>query len=154
MRNLRLGKFRNKWSAIWLDTRGQTRRRSLRIDATPSRRHDAERAFERWKRDAFHTGESIADKMEAYMADLDIRAASPERARYAWKALEPFWGHLHPNQIDRDLCRKYTAQRYGDGRQPGTIRKELGVLKAGILWHKQPWGSNFELPSAPPPLTA
>lgn len=93
--------------------------------------------------------------MEVYLADKDVTADAPDRLRYAWRALQPHFGHLRPEHIDREKCRTYVAARRAEGRGDGTIRKELGTLRAGLRWAR-PRGADqlfdvIELPPAPPP---
>lgn len=68
--------------------------------------------------------------------------------RDAWKALKPAFGHLRPDQLDRNSYRNYVKARAG--RSAGTVRKELGVLQAAVRWAGQR-EFKCELPPAPPP---
>lgn len=144
MREPRIVWWRGGWYVVWYED-GKRRRASLRTKD----RDDAERALLDAQR--AEIGPTVADMMAAYLADLDQRAAAPERARDAWKALAPHFGRLRPDHITRATCRAYTRRRTLDGRKPGTINKELGVLRAGIRWADPHHKAQFEMPSPPDP---
>lgn len=76
-------------------------------------------------------GRSIKDIVGAYLVDKADKSSAP-KMRDAWKALQPHFGHLRPDQIARDEVRGYIERRRG--RSNGTIRKELGVLQAAVRW--------------------
>jgi integrase len=67
--------------------------------------------------------------LEQYAEERGIKTASPERIGYAITALAPFWGHLKASDVRPSACEAYTKFR---GVMPGTIRRELGVLKAAL----------------------
>lgn len=68
----------------------------------------------------------------------------------AWRALRATFGHLRPDQIDRELCKSYARARRLGGVTDGTIIKDLGVLKAALGWAKAA-GAVFEFPPTPAP---
>lgn len=146
---MRLVKYRGHWCAAWSTDRG-TKRVSLRLPDTACRA-DAERAFADFqqglKRPASTVGEIVVD----YLADKAHTATDAGRLHDAWKALAPSFAHLRPDQLDRAACRLYVAKRRAAGRGDGTIRKELGTLRAALRWHNPQTPAVFELPSAPPP---
>ena len=53
----------------------------------------------------------------------------PERIGYAIEALLPFWQHSGVGDITEATCRAYGRWRE---RSDGTVRKELGVLRAAV----------------------
>ncbi|AUN31999.1 tyrosine-type recombinase/integrase [Niveispirillum cyanobacteriorum] len=146
---MRLVKYRGYWCAAWVEE-GGTVRRSLRIASTESRER-AERALIDFKAALRKPAETVADIVDLYLADKDETATSPARLRDAWKPLKPFFGHLRPEHVTRQLCRDYAAQRRQGGRQDGTIRKELGTLRAALRWHNKATPAVVELPPMPPP---
>lgn len=95
--------------------------------------------------------ETVADIMKLYLEEKDGTATSAQRLRDAWKPLEPVFGHLRPDQIDRVLSRAYAAKRRREGRQDGTIRKELATLRAALRWHDKATPAVVELPRMPAP---
>lgn len=141
---MRVKLFRGSYYAVWTE-RGRTRRAALR---TKDRSVADQRLAELTQAPEPTTVGEIA---AAYLADLDQRAARPDRARDAWKALEPHFAHLRPDQVTRNLCRDYTKARRQMGRADGTINKELGVLRALLRWHAPNTPAVIELPPAPPP---
>ena len=55
--------------------------------------------------------------------------ASPERIGYAIDALYRFWGEQPVSIIRGETCRRYARER---GASDGTVRRELGTLRAAI----------------------
>lgn len=147
---MRVTAYRGKWVAVYRAD-GERRRQSLgNLDATPENRAAAERRARDLEAGlARPTGGTCADVWAAYIADS--RAVDKARLVDAWKALSPHFGHLRPDQVTRQRCRDYCAARAGQGRQVGTIRKELTVLRAAVNWSAKDHGAVFELPSPPAP---
>lgn len=135
--------YRGLYYAIWTEA-GRTRRASLHT----ADRDRAERNLIDLKKALAGKTETVADIMEAYLADRDGIATAPERLRYAWKALQGTFGHLRPDQIDRFLCRHYAATR---GAKAGTVIKELTVLRAGLRWQNKQTPAQIEIPSGDAP---
>lgn len=135
--------YRGIYYAIWTEA-GRTRRASLHTKDSER----AERNLADLKRALAGKTETVADIMEAYLADRDGIATAPERLRFAWKALQGTFGHLRPDQIDRFLCRRYAATR---GAAAGTVIKELTVLRAGLRWQDKHTPAQIEIPSGEPP---
>ncbi len=67
--------------------------------------------------------------MEDYGREHAPTTAAPERIAYAIDALLPFWSVRMVGDITRETCRGYGRDR---ARSPGTIRRELGMLRAAI----------------------
>ncbi|MBV9589228.1 MAG: tyrosine-type recombinase/integrase [Hyphomicrobiales bacterium] len=74
---------------------------------------------------------------------------------HTWKALEPRFGSLAAEEIERDHCRAYVEARRTAGIKDGTIHTELGHLRMVLRWG---WKGNLissaphiERPSKPPP---
>ena len=138
----RLGRYKGRWYAIWNDD--GTKRASLRT----TDRAEAKRAFADFLKRWNAPGETIADIMQAYLADKKQTVADYQRLENAWKALQPEFGTLRPDQIDRPSSRKYSTIR---GASPGTVRRELAVLRAAVRWFDPQCPAVFELPAPPPP---
>lgn len=153
---VRLGHYRGYWCATWPGPKG-TQRRSLRLLASVDR-GEAERALEDFRLSLAPGGAAtVSDLMAAYLKDRCTTALSPDSLRYSWKRLQPFFGHLRPEHIDREKCRSYMAGRRSKGASDGTIRKELGCLRAGLRWARprnaEQLFESIELPPMPPPKT-
>lgn len=143
---MRLKLYRGKWAAVGKDAEGRTWRRSLRT----SDRAEAERRL----RDARYEtpADTIEDAMSLYLAEKRTQnARSYQSMLTAWRALKPVFGHLRPDQVNRDLCRSYASKRRRGGVSNGTIIKDLGVLKAGLRWNNKATPAVFEMPLAPLP---
>ncbi len=86
--------------------------------------------------------------MEAYLTDKSDKPGIAGM-RDAWKALQPHFGALRPDQINRQTCRMYRKRRAG--RSDGTIAKELRTLRAGLRWNDPRSPAVIEVPAEPPP---
>lgn len=75
----------------------------------------------------------IADALTLYGVEHAPSAADPQRIGNALKALIPFWGERMAGDVTRETCRAYGRER---GLQPGTIRRELGTLRAALNYAK------------------
>lgn len=72
----------------------------------------------------------------------------------AWKAAQSFFGPYRSDQITRTLCRQYADVRSKAGVKPGTVIKELGVIRAAVNWADKNNRASFEFPPSPPPREA
>lgn len=142
--DVRLKLYRGKWCAVWR-AGGETKRASL---------HTEDRAIAERNLIAFIAGntaprETVAEIMAGF---LDDRAGKPSHSRStdAWKRLGPHFGHLRPADIGRQICREYAAMR-GRKVKPGTIIKELSILRAALNWHDKNTPAIIEMPRHPPP---
>lgn len=143
---MRIKLYRGWFYAVWSDG-GETRRATLRTQD----RDEAVRRLADFGRTLAARAETVGEIMAGYLDDLDKRARSPERARDAWKALAPQFGPLRPDQVTREECRAYVAGRRRQGRQDGTINKELRTLRAGLRWANPQTAAIVETPANPPP---
>ena len=71
----------------------------------------------------------IADALALYGEEHAPTTEAPERIGYAIAALVPFWGDSPVSAITQETCRAYERAR---SRSAGTVRKELGVLRAAL----------------------
>ena len=72
---------------------------------------------------------TVADCLKLYGNEHALTVKDPKRIAYAIQALYPVLGELPLSNINGGVCRFYEKTR---GRQPATVRKELGVLQAAI----------------------
>lgn len=140
---MRLKLYRGLWAVIGRDN-GKTWRRSLGT----ADRALAERKFRDIRVET--PGELIEDAVRQYLGDKAGRRSYGSMLT-AWRALKPTFGHLRPDQIDRNLCRSYAAMRRKAGISDGTVIKDLAVLRAALKFTGKAADSTFELPSAPAP---
>lgn len=71
----------------------------------------------------------IAEALNLYAELHAPTTSAPERIGYAIDALLPFWEASMVGDVTDDTCRAYAKDR---ARSAGTVRKELGVLRAAI----------------------
>jgi integrase len=136
----RLGKHRGKWVAV----RGRgihKQRSSLGLEAKPHRKQEAQRQVRELnvRLAAIRPGEdtTVAVIFEAYLRDRELdKVPSVWRMRQAWKPLEPHFGHLTPDLIDKDTCRAYIKQRRDHGVSNGGIKTELDYLSTALRFGK------------------
>ena len=146
MREPRLVRYRGKYAVSWWD--GETpKRSSLRT----SNKQEAERRLRDWRNAASRIGGTVAEIMAAYLSDRKIHATGYKTLEYNWKALKPYFGGFLPDQITREVCRLYWRKREASGLGPGTARRELGTLRAGIRWASPGSRAVFWFPASPPP---
>lgn len=73
----------------------------------------------------------IGDVLTLYGEEHAPTTAAPERIGYAIKALEPFWAGQPVSAIKGATCRRYLKER---GVADGTVRRELGCLRAALVY--------------------
>lgn len=143
----------DKWRRVWYrggwyaarTENGQTKRFSLRTKD----RQDADRQLADINKKP--VGKTVAEIFQAYCVDLEQQGKPRERADYAWRALQGAFGHLRPDQVSRSLCRAYATQRRRQGRQNGTVAKELDILRSALYWGDKRTPAEIEAPKRPPP---
>lgn len=74
----------------------------------------------------------IADGLAYYGEVHAPETADPARIGYAMQALLPYWGAKTVSQINEQTCREYARQRRDEGVGNGTIRRELGIMRAAL----------------------
>ena len=93
----------------------------------------------------------VADALAAYGEEKAPRTEAPERIGYAISALMTFWGDNMAVDITENTCVAYAGFR---DVSDGTVRRELGVLRAAVNWahrHGRLTRAPFvELPPNPP----
>lgn len=143
---MRLVWYRDGWAAYWRDEASRPRRVSLRTQD----REDAERLLIDLERSVEPAATTVGAIFEQYQRD---KSTTPQgvRAGFAWLKLEPVFGFLRPDQVDRARCRAYVNQRRRKGASDGTIIKELSILRASLRWSDKSTAAIVELPPAPPP---
>ncbi len=142
---VRLKLYRGKWAVEGKDEAGKVWRRSLRT----SDRATAERRFKDYRVET--PGDTVGDSVELYLREkAQSKARSYNSMVTAWRALSPYFRHLRPDQITREVCRDYRRRRHNAGVKDGTIIKDFGVLKAALKWAGKT-GWQIEMPPTPPP---
>lgn len=76
---------------------------------------------------------TIGEALTLYGTEHAPNTVDPARIGYAIAALAPYWAALPVAAITRETCRGYGRHR---AKAPGTIRRELGTLRAAITYAK------------------
>jgi hypothetical protein len=77
----------------------------------------------------------VTDILSGYAAERGPKVVAPARIGCAVDALTPFWQDRVVADVTPQTCGAY--ERYRSARSAGTVRRELGVLRAAInLAHK------------------
>lgn len=71
----------------------------------------------------------VTDVLADYAQEHGPRTSSPWRVAYAVTALASFWEGRTVAEVTKEACRRYGSVRQ---RSAGTVRRELGVLRAAI----------------------
>lgn len=95
-------------------------------------------------------GALIRQNIEHYLSEKQTRTTYPQM-QIAWKFLEPHFGHLRHDQVTRKVCREYIQTRSLSGVKPGTIARELGVVKAAVNYCHSNSQAQWEMPPSQPP---
>jgi len=145
----RVAKYRGGYAVVWYDEEGKRHRRALGED--------------KWKAHAV-AGEvvravtapagplTVGQIVERYLEQSD--AIGKDTMRAHWRAAAHAFAALSPGQVAEDTCRAYGSER-GRSVKLGTIRKELGVVRAALGWARAKrlveHLPDMWLPAAPPP---
>jgi hypothetical protein len=130
----RLGKLNGQHVVTWWE---DGKRKRYRLGSGLSQ-GAANAELIRWVKDREilleRESKTVSDIMRLYIKDREIDGKSIEKQRFSWKALEPFFGALSPDDVEKETCDAYRARRRELGRQEGTIWTELSVLRAALNW--------------------
>lgn len=75
------------------------------------------------------SGVFVTDVLASYASERGAKVSAPERLGYAIPPLTKFWEGLAVSDVTPPTCARYAETR---GRSAGTVRRELGVLRAAI----------------------
>src|SRR5262249_54298909 len=110
--------------------------RSRECSTGTADRAQAEIAFAEWmQRRGRRTGPRdpaailVTDVLNEYAQQRAQKIAAPERIAYAVLALTDFFEGNSVADVTPQTCARYAEKR---GRSAGTVRRELGVLRAAI----------------------
>lgn len=148
------GLFRRKdspyWWASYTDASGKRARRST---GTADRR-EAEALLSKWRLEAHNSrhwqaepSRTFDELMLAYLETVSSRKRRGDRDITSLKRLTPFFtgrelGGLKPSDV-----RAYIDERRGDGVEPGTINREVGLLSSAINYARREWDWNIPNPA-------
>lgn len=99
---------------------------------------------------------SIADILTAYRADREKDGVrSDHTLKNSCNQVAAILGNLLPEHLSQETIRRYASERKLAGRQPGTIIRELGTLRAALHWaEREKWiraALEFRMPVKQPP---
>lgn len=144
------GRFVVSW---WVDGA----RRRYRLDALTRAEAETEALAVIKRESAPAPGATIATLWEAYRAEKEGRRVSVAMM-HEWKAIGPILGHLRPEEITVEACRRYVAARRkmtAKGKatkvQDGAIWTELGHLRTVLKWALGDKAPKVERPQKPAP---
>jgi len=147
MRDVKVIRYRGLYAVQWYDEAHRRHRRSLGkgITSKSEARAAANRVIAAHSNVARDDGvKSVGEIVESYLDRSE--AIGREIMRFHWKAARPTFAELIPSQVTEDLCRRYARERHV---KPGTVRKEIGVMRAALLKAKA--GGSFWMPPQPAP---
>ena len=145
MRNQRVTKYRGRHAVVWYDDEGKRHRHSLGEVSKSEAYAVANRVVaEATKpRDEVRT---VGQIVETYLDETE--AIGRDVMRHHWKAAKPTFQHILPSHVTEALCKNYARERRAKV-QPGTVRKELGIVRAALLRAKMT--PSIWMPPAPQP---
>lgn len=134
---LRIGRLNGDYVVTWWE--GEKRRR-YRLDARTRTAAETE-ALAVYQRERLKDeGTTIGALWEMYRKEKQGRRVAVAMG-YEWGVMEPFFGHVKPDDLTIEMCRRYTAARRKMKPQgkdtftnDGTIWTELGHLRTVITW--------------------
>jgi integrase len=138
----RLKLYRGKWCAV-----STINGKSKRISLGTEDREEAERRFHDFVEYDKRPTETVSEILDAWQKDRK-HLKSQDTITYSIQALKPYFGHFRPDQVTKPLCRQYAKFRK---KKPGTVRRELEVLRAALYWQDKHTKADVELPPAAPP---
>jgi integrase len=93
---------------------------------------------------------AVADVLAIYAEQHAPNTSDPKRILYASAALGAWWGEQPLSAVTANTCRAYARER---GASPGTVRRELAVLRAAIRYCWREGKLTHEMPVTLPPKT-
>jgi integrase len=132
----RIGRLHGGYAVSWWTGEGAERkRRRFRLSARTKPEAEAEAidVIRRQVGTEKANGPTIEDLWEAYRKEKVGRRVAVAMG-HEWKALGPVLGHLRPDQLTVDTCRRYRDLRRAAGKHDGTIWTELGHLRTVMVW--------------------
>lgn len=152
MRDYRIGRLNGRFVVMWNDEDGTRRRYRLAAHTQKDAEREARDLILRQTSPA--AGITIAQIWAAYQAEVAGRRQESKLAQTGKNVL-PTFGHLTPDQITVEDCRRYIAARRAQGRKDATIRTEMGCLRTALTWGATAKlirsAPRIEMPQTPPP---
>lgn len=121
---------RGCWYITWTE-RGRSRERSTGTADQAAAHHALAEFLRRWNRPSVVQEPEqveVIDVLERYADEAELTPTAAERVGYAVVPLSRFFNGK-VSDVTREACRRYARER---GVSAGTVRRELGVLRAAI----------------------
>lgn len=143
----RIGRLNGRYVVSWWV---DGKRKRYRLDALASKEAERE-ALDVIRREVqAPPGATVADLWANYRAEKDGRRVAVAMM-HEWKAMGPHFGHLRPEQVTTDVCRRYATLRRKAKKHDGTIWTELGHLRTVLRWAMGDKAPKIERPAKPAP---
>lgn len=127
----RIGRLNGRFVVTWWGDDGKRRRHRLAAQSRTEAEGEALNLIRANR--AKVAGQTIGELWEMYREDKEGRRIADAMA-FEWKAMQPFFGNLRPDQTSTELFRNYAKVRRGMGKGEGTIWTELGHLRTVFIW--------------------
>lgn len=134
---LRIGRLNGQFVATWWED-GKRRRYRLEAQSRAAAETEALATYQRERLKA--QGTTIGNLWEMYCQEKQGRRVTVAMG-FEWRVMKDFFGHLKPEELTIDMCRRYTAARRKmkpKGKNTpthfGTIWTELGHLRTVMTW--------------------
>jgi integrase len=148
---LRIGRLNGKFVVTWWAD-GKRRRYRLEARTRASAETEAIAVFQHERLQ--ESGITIGSLWEAYRKEKQGRRVATVM-KFEWRSMNEHFGHLRPEELTVEICRRYTAARHKAKKHDGTIWTELGHLRTVMTWaHSRrliPFAPAIERPAKPAP---
>ena len=152
MRDYRIGRLKGRFVVMWNDDGGSRRR--YRLEAHTQKDAEREARDLILRQTAPAKGLLVSQLWAAYQEEVAGRRQEAKLAQTGKNVL-PVFGHLSPDQVSIEDCRRFIATRRQAGRKDATIRTELGCLRTALTWAVEAKlirnAPRIEMPQTPPP---
>lgn len=92
----------------------------------------------------------VADILNFYATNHIPTLANPKNEALIMTPLIPFWGALNLNDVAKANGHRYAQRRYDQGVKPGTVRRELALLRSAVNMYAEdreiPFACRLKLP--------
>lgn len=129
----RLGSLHGEAVATWTEG-GKRHRFRLGVETETEGRAALDRFARQRAILELRSAATVKTLWDAYLADRTLDGKNVANMAAHWKALGPRFGLLSPEDIDADLCRRYTAERLDETVSQGTVWTELTQLRSILNW--------------------
>lgn len=131
----RITRLRGQWAlSVWNDGQ-RTRRVTLGTADRKEAERQADRLITEWSKPEHIT---VAYVWQRYRDENKDKRASANMA-FSGKSILPEFGHLLPDEVNKDLCERYAKKRlrtkwHGKNIKPGTVWTEMNHLQIVLNW--------------------